>query len=147
MATIKRTCVVGIGNPLRSDDGAGPYICQLLQEKKIQDVHFIVTQQLDMGLAEELSKYDRVIFADASLELETFSFLPMQLEFHAQTQSFSHQINASILASLTSQLYKRNTQFYICAIGAANFEMGNLVSISARKNAQDAVALLSQWLQ
>ena len=147
MATKKRTCVVGIGNPLRSDDGVGPYVCQLLEEIKLSNVHFIETHQLDMGLAEELSKYDRVIFADASLELETFSFLPIQLEHHVQTQSFSHQINPSMLASLTSQLYKQNTQFYICAIGASNFEMGNLLSVSARKNVQDAVALLSQWLQ
>lgn len=73
MVINKRTCIVGIGNPLRSDDGVGAYICQLLEEKNLPGVSIISTQQLDIGIAEELSKFDNVIFVDASLEEEAIS--------------------------------------------------------------------------
>ena len=62
----KKICVVGIGNPLRSDDGIGEYVCKKILEKKIPNLSVIVTQQLDMGISEELSEFDSVIFGDAS---------------------------------------------------------------------------------
>ncbi len=142
----KNTCIVGIGNPLRSDDGVGAYICQLLEEKKLPGVSCITTQQLDIGIAEDLSKYKRVIFVDASLKEETISFQSISSGFH-QSNNSSHQVNAGMLANLVQQLYSTDTQFYICAIGATDFEMGNTLSPKARNNAMSAVLLLYEWVK
>lgn len=142
----KRTCIVGIGNPLRSDDGVGAYVCQLMEEKNLPDVTLITTQQLDIGMTEDFTKFDRVIFVDASLKNETISFHPLSLE-NNQPQSFSHQINAAMLVSLAQQLYSTNTRFYICAIGANNFEMGNRLSEKTMNNALEAVSLLTEWIK
>lgn len=142
----KSTCIVGIGNTLRSDDGVGAHICQLLEEKRLPAVTVITTQQLDIALADDLSKFDSVVFIDASLEEETISFGPLLAEDH-QARAFSHQINAAMLVSLTSKLFSTNTQFYICAIGAYNFEMGNRLSEKAIRNATEAASLLAKWIQ
>lgn len=142
---IKSTCLVGIGNILRSDDGVGNYICQLIEEKKLPAVTVITTQQLDIAMAEDLSKFDNVVLIDASLKEETISFgLLLAEEHHAR--AFSHQINAGMLASLTTSLFSTNTEFYICAIGARDFEMGNSLSGKAFRNATEAASLLEKWI-
>jgi hydrogenase maturation protease len=106
----------------------------------------ITTQQLDIGMAEDLSKFDRVIFVDASLTEKIFSFKSMNLE-NNPTQTFSHQVNASVLAKLIQQLFSSQTAFYICAIGATNFEMGNGLSETTQNNANAAIAFMIEWLQ
>jgi hydrogenase maturation protease len=142
----KTTCIVAIGNTLRGDDMAGDYVSNKLAEKKLPFVDVICVQQLDIGMAEDLSKFDRVIFVDASLTEKTFSFKPLNLE-NNPTQTFSHQVNASILAKLIQQLFPSQTAFYICAIGATNFEMGNGLSETTQNNANAAIAWLTEWLQ
>ncbi len=147
MPITKSTCIVGIGNPLRSDDGVGACICRLLEEKNLQDVTFITTQQLDIGIAEDFSKFDRVVLVDASVNETAFSFMPLVQDFNPQTQSFSHQINAGILYGLTQQLFSTNTRFFICAIGANDFEMGDQLSEKTISNALEAVSMLTEWIQ
>jgi hydrogenase maturation protease len=142
----KTTCIVGIGNPLRSDDGVGAVVCQQLEEKKIPGLAVVITQQLDIGMTEDLSKFERVIFVDASLNEETISFQQLTSE-NNQPQSSSHHINAALLVNLTRQLFSTNTQFYMCAIGAHNFEMGNGLSETTISNANATVALLTEWIQ
>ncbi len=140
-----KICLVAIGNTLRSDDGVGVYICKLIEEKNLPAVTIVTTQQPDIAMAEDLSTFDRVIFIDASLNDETISFVPLLLE-NVRPQSSSHHINAAMLASLVQQLFSSNTQFYICAIGASDFKMGNEISDKAKRNAAEAVLLLTEWI-
>jgi hydrogenase maturation protease len=144
--THKSTCIVGMGNSLRSDDGVAAYLCQQLETQYGYKVTIIITQQLDMGLAEELSTFDTVIFIDASLQEESFSFKELSLENNSSSSS-SHQINAAMLAALTRQLLATHTQFYICAIGAYDFEMGNNLSQKTMQNAHGAMEFISAWIR
>lgn len=139
------TCIVGIGNPLRTDDGIGAYVCTLLEEKRIPGVHVISTQQLDTSMLEELIGFNRVIFVDAAVNIKSISFDLLSREKH-HPASFSHHINAAMLAGLAEQLYAAKTQFYVCAIPAANFTMGKPMSQKAKKNATEAVALIQAWI-
>jgi len=142
----KRTCITGIGNTLRSDDGVGAYVCRLMEEKNLEGVTVIITQQLDLAMTEDLTKFDTVIFVDASPKDETISFKLLALE-NNQPQSFSHHINAAVLAGLAKILYSANTRFYICAVGGTNFEMGNILSEKAMSNALESVSFLTDWIQ
>jgi hydrogenase maturation protease len=141
----KKTCIVGIGNTLRSDDGVGSYVCGLIEEKKLQEVTIVITQQLDVGITEDLAKFDNVIFIDASLEEEAISFKELPLESN-QPQSFSHHVDASVLAALAKTLYSTDTRFYICAVGANNFEMGSILSEKTMNNALEAFSFLVKWI-
>jgi len=146
MSIKKSTCIIGIGNVLRGDDGVGQYVADKIENNHLTGITVITTQQLDMGLAEELSSFDTVLFIDASLDENTFSFLPLMPDKHPP-QSFSHHVNASVIVSLTQQLFSTPTQFYICAIGASNFEMGNGISEATKANADAAIAAITNWLE
>jgi len=145
MSITKSTCIVGIGNTLRGDDAVGKYVAEAIGKNNLPGITIIITQQLDIGLAEDLSKFGTVIFIDASLNEKTFSFEPLELQDHT-SQSISHHINADLLVRLTQQLFSTPTQFYICAIGASNFEMGNAISASTKANADAAIIVLTSWL-
>ena len=142
---IKTTCIVGIGNPLRSDDGIGAYVCTLIEEKKLPGLHAITTQQLDTGMLEELTGFNRVLFIDAAVNTKKISIQPITKE-NALPQSFSHHINVAMLAGLAEQLYAAKTQFYVCAIPVQNFKLGNTLSKTAKKNAAAAAALIGKWV-
>ena len=96
-------------------------------------------------MIEDLAKFDIVIFVDASVKDETISFNPLSWE-NNQPQSFSHHINAGMLAGLAKTLYSTNTRFYFCAIGGNNFEMGNILSEKTMNNASEAVSFLANWI-
>jgi hypothetical protein len=53
----KRTCITGIGNTLRSDDGVGTYVSRLIEEKNLEGVTVIIVQQLHIGMTEDLTKF------------------------------------------------------------------------------------------
>jgi hydrogenase maturation protease len=141
----KTTCIAGIGNPLRSDDGVGAYVCALLEEKKLSGVNLITTQQLDTGMLEELTGFNQVLFIDAAVNTKKISILPITKE-NTQPQSFSHHINIAMLAGLAEQLYAAKTKFFVCAIPVQNFELGNTISKAAKKNAAEAAALICKWV-
>ena len=138
---IRSTCIVGIGNPLRADDGIGAYVCDLIHAKQLPGVHTITTQQLDTAMIEELTGFDEVIFADAAINTVIIN-IDLITENSAVTQPLSHHINAVLFAKLAQQLYAATTKFYICAIPAGNFELGKKISTKAKSNATKAAALL-----
>lgn len=139
------TCIVGIGNTLRSDDGAGAYVCEKLAQKNIPGVHVITTHQLDTNMIEELIGFTQVIFVDASMDAKDVSLQQITKD-NTQPQSFSHHINAAMLAGLADQLYAAKTKFYICAVPAINFNLGNTLTKETKKNATKAVALVFKWI-
>jgi len=135
------TCIVGIGNPLRSDDGVGAFVCEQINAKQFPGVHTITTQQLDTAMIEELTGFNEVIFVDAAVNTVKISFAPIT-ESSTVTQPLSHHINTVLFAKLAQRLYAGTTQFYICAVPASNFELGKKISVKAISNATKAAALL-----
>lgn len=139
----KKNCIVGIGNPFRGDDAAGAIVCKLLQQKGLKHSDYILMQQPDLTMAPELAGYDNVIFVDASLAEQEVRFAPLNLN-KTVANSFSHEINISVLAAVCRQLYSASTTFYTCAIGAFNFEPGQGLSVQTKKNVEAAVLLIEE---
>ena len=61
-----KTLIIGLGNPLRGDDGVGNRVAQLL-EKEIDNPEVTVTETNadGLGLLDLVSGYERVIIVDA----------------------------------------------------------------------------------
>jgi len=57
--------VVGVGNELRGEDGAGPHVALAIQQSRLRGVRVLITQQLAPELAESVSQAEEVIFVDA----------------------------------------------------------------------------------
>jgi len=62
-----KTIILGLGNPILSDDGVGNRIAQELEGKlaQRQDVKVIETSQSGLSLIDLLADYDRAIIVDA----------------------------------------------------------------------------------
>lgn len=140
----EKICVMGIGNSLRSDDGAGALVCKLLENENIPWLEFIVTQQLDPAMADDLNSFEKVVFVDAAIDTDGVVF--RQLEPAADIPSASsHHINAAMLASLAVKIYDSKTNFWLCSIGAHDFEMGENISESTMQNVLEAVTIIAKW--
>ena len=61
-----KTIVVGLGNPILSDDGVGIRVAQAVRERVADpEVEFLEASLGGLRLAEQLEGYDRVILVDA----------------------------------------------------------------------------------
>ena len=62
-----KTRVIGIGNPLRGDDGVGPAVVEMLEEQAMPpDVDLIDGGQAGLGLVGLMEGADRVVLIDAA---------------------------------------------------------------------------------
>ena len=61
-----KTLVLGIGNPILSDDGVGLRVAQEIR-KKIADAEVRETSNAGLSLLEEISGFDRLILIDSIL--------------------------------------------------------------------------------
>ena len=60
-----KTAVIGIGNPLRKDDGIGIILVEKLREEKLSNIVCIDAGTGGIQLLPILSNYDRIIIVDA----------------------------------------------------------------------------------
>lgn len=59
------TLVVGVGNRCRGDDGAGPYLADLLRERGLPNVEIVEHSGEGASLMELWRSFDKVILLDA----------------------------------------------------------------------------------
>ncbi len=60
-----RTLVVGVGNPILSDDGVGIYAARMLQERRLPGVSIEELPASGLELLDMVLDYDRVVIVDA----------------------------------------------------------------------------------
>ena len=125
-----KTLILGLGNPILSDDGVGIKVAQQIREE-IKDPQITVTESSEAGLnlLDLIIGYDQVIIIDAiqtrggkagqvyRLEPENFSF--------ARHLSSSHQVNLISALELGKMLNlampQRTTIFAVEAKDVINF--------------------------
>ena len=142
----KDILIVGIGNTLRSDDGIGAYVCSSISKMHIPHVNTIIVQQLDTALIDEFVKNDVVILVDAAVSGKAVSFYATGKNNSSYIPA-SHNMSAEMLAALTHLLYKKDLQIMICAVKADNFALGETLSATARRHADDAVNSIVNWIK
>lgn len=137
--------IIGVGNTLRSDDGAGAYVCDVIEQLKIENVFILKAQQLQTEIITALFHYDKIIIVDASVTA-TEVILKKSDESLDTPMSSSHHTHPAALYSLAKQLYKKELNLYTCAIPVKNFEMGEGLSVFAKMNADEALQQIIKWL-
>jgi hydrogenase maturation protease len=88
MKTHSHLLVIGYGNTLRSDDGAGPRVAEEVGGMLLPLVRTIVCQQLSPEHAGAISLAHTVVFVDASVEL------PGELRVHGLKPGGTPQLMA-----------------------------------------------------
>jgi hydrogenase maturation protease len=122
--------VIGIGSPLRGDDGVGQAAAyELANRLPHTDMEVLGVHQLTPELVEPISRADRVIFLDADVRQEAGQIVTRQihpLDDHAG--AFSHHISPAALLLGARQLYGTAPEGYLISIGAETFAFSEQLS-------------------
>ena len=136
--------VIGYGNDLRSDDGAGIHVATRLAAQLPQSL-VIVTHQLTPDLAEDIATAEQVIFVDAYAAHESNarlridkisgddSYNPSALGHHGAPQGLMH---------LAHQLFGKTPDAWVVGIPAFCFDAGETISPETLHRINEAVALI-----
>lgn len=110
----KETLILGVGNPLRRDDGIGPKVIRLLSENRNSNKLPSGTDMIDggtdgLGLIEYLKNYEKVVIIDAvemGLAPGTIKvFTPEEAVISINTDSLStHGFGIAELIKLAKEL-------------------------------------------
>jgi hydrogenase maturation protease len=143
-----RCLILTCGNPLRSDDGVGPWLAAWAQEHFDQDpgIRIMYRQQWTPELAHNISRATAVIFIDASTDAP-----PGAVQLHrvaaAEDPSglASHHLHAHQLLALASQLYESiPVTSLLLTLGIGSTAFGSSFSGPVRAALGEACALLEK---
>jgi len=117
----EQTLVIGIGNPLRCDDGVGPFIASEIEKKNLPHVSVIVTPQLSVELLEDVHRFSRVFLIDASYTGEGLMFRKIGTTSNDKITS-SHHLAPELFLSLLRSIYHKAPNFFLCSVRGRDFE-------------------------
>lgn len=155
---MKKTAILGFGNPVRSDDGVGCYVIELLQTK-LSDNELITL--LDMGTSAfevlfQLQGHERIILVDAVVNTGepdgTLYKLPAA-ETEAAIQDdpmvFLHALKWDQALSYSKKIlqdnYPTDIQVFLIAVSNTKLEIG--LSEAVQAAAQKVAALIQQEME
>lgn len=127
--------IIGYGNCLRGDDGAGPRVARAL---RLRGFPAIAVHQLTPDLASYLGCVQLVIFVDADAELK-----PGQIRVTPVVQAagspFEHYASPGGVLRLAHEVYGRAPLALLIGIGGESYELGDKLSRPARLAVREAV--------
>ena len=129
--------IIGIGNPLRGDDGLGWAVAEQLSRDCDMGCDIQTVYQLTPELAQWMAAVNLVVMIDASHEGEPgeLHIRPLPLPLSAQPSAVgAHYTTPEELAALTLAVYGRCPPVFVVSMTGANFSIGEqLSSIVARR--------------
>ncbi|MDX2256396.1 MAG: hypothetical protein NW214_12845 [Pseudanabaenaceae cyanobacterium bins.39] len=151
--------VIGYGNSLRSDDGAGCRVADIVASWELPYVRSLTVHQLTPELAEPISQAELAIFVDACMDaspqlrrvrkpqkaLQVQKIvISREMESGANPNfvSVGHVVDPRSLLSLAEQIYGKTPVAYALLLPAVNWEFGEQLSAVTRKSIDQAVDFL-----
>jgi hydrogenase maturation protease len=134
--------VIGYGNPLRSDDGAGWRAAELLSEDpRAAGAQVLAVHQLTPELAEDVSRVGLLVLVDASKEPGTTGSVSTRgLEADPVSDAvFSHHVDPARLLKLSSTLFGQSPRAVQVSIKVTDLEVGTDLSGPIRDAMPDLV--------
>ena len=144
LAAGERVLLLGIGNDLRGDDGAGPRVAQALAGRVAWDLRAV--HGLTPELADDLAGCDVVLFVDADADprLERPAWRPHD-PLPGGTGApplLGHALDAPGLLDLTARLHGRAPRAVTLALPARDFALGETLTPDAATGVEAAVTAL-----
>ncbi len=140
--------IIGYGNPLRGDDGAGPLLAgKLAEQLSAAQAKIIIAHQLTPELALEIAaaKIHSVLFIDATREQSTaVDIFPLIPDANG---SCGHQVAPQLLLQLAEQLYDRAVPGWLLTITGEDFSFTEQRSAAAEKNSTAAFRHAIEFIQ
>jgi hydrogenase maturation protease len=138
-ATGGTVIVIGYGNTLRCDDGAGPRVAIALASRGLPGLTAIAVQQLTPELAEPLASAELAIFVDARRALQGEPVEVRPLEPSDSGGTTGHASDPRALLALARETFGRSPRSWMVTVPAAEFNLGEGLSATAERGAEDAL--------
>ncbi|MBD1195219.1 hydrogenase maturation protease [Vulcanococcus sp. Clear-D1] len=143
--------VIGIGNRLRSDDGAGIHVAEAIKAQPT-GMHVVLCDQLTPELAECISQARAVLFVDA--QMSEADHAPAQSPSAAQLQPLEalasgdpggHALTPPRLLALSAALYGPCPPAWQLLIPGEQWHVGDQLSARTAAACSNALPLVLAW--
>jgi hydrogenase maturation protease len=135
--------LIGYGNSLRGDDGAGPHVAEAVARLDWPGVEVISCPLLAPELAEPISRSKKVIFVDAAIdaprEVQLRPLAPAE-----SSQVMAHAADPRTVLALARDVYGHSPQAWWLTIPAENLEVGEHLSAFAAQGAGVAIKMIQE---
>jgi len=133
----RRTLLIGIGNDLRGDDGAGPAVAAAVA-RRLPHVETREVHQLVPELADEVAQADVVVFVDASTAVDCVTVRDVAPQPGA---GHSHVATPATILALCRDAYgKAPAAAWQIEVPASCFDLGAGLSAETRRGVDEAGA-------
>ena len=137
------TLIIGYGNRLRGDDGAGCRAAELLRERlTAAKFEVLVLHQLTPELMEEISRARRVIFIDAAAEGPPGEVRRQELTTSAAPAAFMHVANPAALLGGAAALYGSSAPGVLYSIAGESFGYGEQLTPAVERAVSELVTAI-----
>ena len=127
-----KTAVIGIGNPLRRDDGIGITLVEKLREEKLPNIVCIDGGPGGVHLLPFLSKYRRIILVDAAYfnaePGDTKVFTLQEIDNDYRNPLSAHMLDTIQIIKLYQELHERKLEVIVFGIQPSDTTYGTNLS-------------------
>jgi len=141
------TLVIGYGNVLRGDDGAGYLVADLLRDRvRGPAIEIVSEQQLLPEMMEVISRAGKVIFIDATVSGRAGRVARLPLRPGPACSRFTHHATPDNLLAGAQKLYGNTPEAVLYTIGGKSFETGEELTPVVRRAVNELVDRLAKEL-
>jgi hydrogenase maturation protease len=142
--------VIGYGNTLRTDDGVGPRVAELLAgDPRLAGATVRACHQLSPELADDMRSATLVVLVDATTEAPPGAVIVRRVDRAGETRvdggATSHHVDPGVLLALARDLYGAAPAAHVVSVGVADLRLGEALSpgvAAALPSAVEAVVRL-----
>jgi len=142
--------IIGYGNRLRGDDGAGPLLAEHLAAQLPADTaRVLIEHQLTPELVEELIRpqINQVLFIDVRcLQSEALQIIPLDPQ-EASSSSAGHLLQPELLLYTAVELYQRHLPGWLLTLPGTDFNFSENLSHTTAAAVQQAALQVPRLLQ
>ena len=144
-SNFEKILVIGYGNSLRSDDGAGCRVADIVASWGLPHVRSLSVHQLTPELAEPIAQSQLTIFIDACVDSNLSDIKVCNVADLAgdlaklSLAGMGHQFDPRSLLLLVQQVYGKNPVAYLLLLPAVNLDFGEKLSDITCQGVEQAV--------
>ncbi len=135
--------VIGVGNPLVGDDGAGSEVAARFEDR--MGVVARIAHQLTPELAAEVAAADRVVFVDAAVGGDVVRVVVISPA--AVASAVTHALSPQDVLALAVAAYGRVPPAFLVTVPGRQFEFGRGLSAASRRAIPAAVGAIERLLR
>lgn len=141
-----KSLIVGYGNSLRSDDGIGVRVAEIVTDWNLSELQTRSLHQLTPELAVDLAEVDLAIFVDAFQAVEEEGVKLYDLQPTDSGTIRSHFADPRALLSLTQAVYGKCPQAWWLVVPGVNFQIGDRLSAVAQQGVLEALVQIRRLI-